>query len=402
MKKIVMAVLSIFSACVIGLGMKICIMKSNIDSGSREQYTEETDNKISNSERYNNKEVSAIIDDYAERYHHSFTFVSTETEEQLYGVWQARGYAGYTRSSRYQWDGLWGDVVIFCESAMIFGGTSYLNPVYACYESCAEDMETDAFLDLEWVDGRYAGLGGIVILAIGREKNGEQALGMPYRFILMDKYLIIERGGSYFMLEKVGIMEPCDEDVTRNISEQTDQKISNSERYYNEEVRSVINYYEVRYHHSFIPVTTEIEKDLYGVWQIKECVGVMEKSDSQGEGVVGDMIIFSENAWISNGIPSFKPVYVYYELDAEDVKPDSFLGNVIWINGWDADWNGKVIAGIETEKNAKYGLGHQQEEPIKMIMTDDSLIIEQGGLYFKTQKIGTEEKYQSLKNVEPY
>ena len=51
MKKIVIAVLSIFSACVIGLGMKICIMKSNIDSGSREQYTEETDNKISNSER---------------------------------------------------------------------------------------------------------------------------------------------------------------------------------------------------------------------------------------------------------------------------------------------------------------------------------------------------------------
>lgn len=45
-----------------------------------------------------------------------------------------------------------------------------------------------------------------------------------------------------------------------------------------------------------------------------------------GEGVVGDMIIFSENAWISNGIPSFKPVYVYYELDAEDVKPDSFWG----------------------------------------------------------------------------
>ena len=35
MKKIVIAVLSIFSACVIGLGMKICIMKSNIDSGSR-------------------------------------------------------------------------------------------------------------------------------------------------------------------------------------------------------------------------------------------------------------------------------------------------------------------------------------------------------------------------------
>lgn len=62
------------------------------------------------------------------------------------------------------------------------------------------------------------------------------------------------------------------------------------------------------------------------------------------------------------------------------------MGNVIWINGWDADWNGKVIAGIETEKNAKYGLGHQQEEPIKMIMTDDSLIIEQGDCILKRRK----------------
>ena len=35
---------------------------------------------------------------------------------------------------------------------MIYGGTPYLNPVYACYESCAEDMKTDAFLDLEWTD----------------------------------------------------------------------------------------------------------------------------------------------------------------------------------------------------------------------------------------------------------
>ena len=99
MKKIVIAVLSIFSACVIGLGMKICIMKSNIDSGSREQYTEETDNKISNSERYNNKEVSAIIDDYAERYHHSFTFVSTETEEQLYGAYPLACHTPYNCSS---------------------------------------------------------------------------------------------------------------------------------------------------------------------------------------------------------------------------------------------------------------------------------------------------------------
>ena len=50
----------------------------------------------------------------------------------------------------------------------------------------------------------------------------------------------------------------------------------------------------------------------------------------------------------------------------------------------------------------KYGSADQQDEPLKMIMTDDSLIIERGGLYFKMQKVGEVEWYQSLLNVEPY
>lgn len=218
--------------------------------------------------------------------------------------------------------------------------------------------------DINGTDRHYEGLDGIVILAVGREKDGELAVGMPYRLILMGEHLMIERGGSYFVLEKVGMME--------------------------------------LYDHLFMPATTEMDKDLYGVWQIKECVGIMEGSDSLGEGMVGDMIIFSENAWISDGIPSFEPVYIYSESCAGEVKTDRFFENVIWINGWDADWNGKVIAGIETEKNAKYGSGHRQQEPFKMIMTDDSLVIEKVGVYFKTQKVGEVEWYQSLLNVEPH
>ena len=106
MGKLVKVFLIFFSVCVIGLGMKICIIKNNFDNDSSEQFTDETDNRISNSERYSNEEVDARIDDYAEQYQHSFTLASTETEERLYGVWQARGYAGHTRSSRYQWDDL--------------------------------------------------------------------------------------------------------------------------------------------------------------------------------------------------------------------------------------------------------------------------------------------------------
>ena len=51
---------------------------------------------------------------------------------------------------------------------------------------------------------------------------------------------------------------------------------------------------------------------------------------------------------------------------------------------------------------AKAAYGAQQDEPLKMIMTDDSLIIERGGLYFKMQKVGEVEWCQSLLNVEPY
>ena len=93
---------------------------------------------------------------------------------------------------------------------------------------------------------------------------------------------------------------------------------------------------------------------------------------------------------------------VCYDTDAKVVKTDEFLGNIVWLDGLGADWNGMVIAGIETEKNVKYGSAHQQDEPLKMIMTDDSLIIERGGLYFKTQKVGEVEWYQNLLNVEPY
>ena len=365
MNRIVRVFLIIFGAGVIGLGIKVCIDK---------------DSKISNSKRFNNEEVSTIIEDYANRYQHSFTLASADTEEQLYGVWQARGYAGHTRSSRYQWDGLWGDVVIFCENAMIYGGTPYLEPVYASYESCTEDMETDAFLDLKWKDGQYAGRDGTVILAVGKGKDGEPDRGMPYRFILMENCLMIERGGSYFVMEKVGRMKPYDEDAVRNGLIQT----------------------EATDRHSFTPMTTEMEQELYGVWQIKECVGITEETDSRGEGMVGDVILFSEDAWISSGIPSLKPMYVCYDTDAKVVKTDEFLGNIVWLDGLGADWNGMVIAGIETEKNVKYGSAHQQDEPLKMIMTDDSLIIERGGLYFKTQKVGEVEWYQNLLNVEPY
>ncbi len=76
--------------------------------------------------------------------------------------------------------------------------------MFAYYESSAEDLETDEYLELEWTDERYTGLNGLVIAVLNSEKDGKFVLGMPYQFIMMEDRLIIERGGILFWVSKSG------------------------------------------------------------------------------------------------------------------------------------------------------------------------------------------------------
>ena len=170
---------------VVFLMIRFYINKDKLVHYGMEQTESVTENRMSNSERYNSEAVSAIINECAEKYYHPFTLATAELEDKLYGVWQAKEFVGYVPSSKYQWEGMLGNVIVFLENALIYGGTSYFNPVYAYYETCAEDMEKDDFLDIAGTDGRYEGQDAIVMLAVCVEENGERIISMPYRIIII-------------------------------------------------------------------------------------------------------------------------------------------------------------------------------------------------------------------------
>lgn len=168
---------------------------------------------VSYSEKNNNEYTQNIIDDYSEKYHHEFELASAELESQLYGVWQAKEFVGWDNSREIQWDGLYGDVIIFSRDAWVYGGHPGYKPVYACYSADFEDMRKDLFLNMAWKDNRYEGCAGFIGIAVSSEKNGNLGSAAEERilkFIFMEDNIIIEAYGSYFRLEKVGEIEMND------------------------------------------------------------------------------------------------------------------------------------------------------------------------------------------------
>lgn len=275
--------------------------------------------------------------------------------------------------------------------------------MFAYYESSAEDLETDEYLELEWTDERYTGLNGLVIAVLNSEKDGKSAWGMPYLFIMMEDRLIIERGGSYFELVKVGDIKPYYSDniyfYEMNLTEQiesVDSVQSNNERYCDESVKNLIESYETEYQHLFVPATSQMEAYLHGIWQIKKCVGETEPTDFSDKKVVSDIIVFCENAWILNGIPSFHPVYYYYESGVEDLEKSVLSDNEY------KKVKGKVIIGIQTEKNESFGSSYGLSEPIKLMMIENVLMIEEEGKYYELEKIGEVEMNDMFSNIKPH
>ena len=173
--------------------------------------------------------------------------------------------------------------------------------------------------------------------------------------------------------------------------------MSGSEKYHNETIETVINDYAAEYHHSFMLATAEMESELYGIWQVWEYVGHKALSGTW-DGMVGEVVIFSEAAWIDSS-PSFKPVYAYYKAYAEEMETDGFLENVVWKDGRYSGLNGRVILGLHTQDYfGRVVDSTDMEDPIKMIMMDDCLIIERSGSYFELEKLGEIEWYE---NIEP-
>lgn len=166
--------------------------------------------KESNSEKWDGTESQEVISDYESLYGCDFEIATREFENKIYGIWQVKDFVGWDSSSRYQWAGFYGDILIFCENAWISDGTPWYKPVYACYSAGMSELASEQFLNITWADDRYDDQNGILTIAVCTERNqnfGDALDHETFSFILSGDVIIMEKNGSYWELEKVGELE---------------------------------------------------------------------------------------------------------------------------------------------------------------------------------------------------
>ncbi|MDE7207646.1 MAG: hypothetical protein K2N90_10900 [Lachnospiraceae bacterium] len=183
------------------------------ENSSKKQNTEENlqITEESNSEKWITEECQKIIHDKEEAFGFDFTLAASEFEDKIQGVWQVKEFVGWDDSSRYQWDGFYGDIVIFCEKAWIEDGSPWNQPVYACYTAKVNELEDP--LRITWSDNRYKGKKAVLTMGVCTERNkkfSESRDGETILFLLIDDVIVMERNGSYWELEKVGDIEMSD------------------------------------------------------------------------------------------------------------------------------------------------------------------------------------------------
>ena len=206
-KLILMTVILLFLCFILGTAN---IQKK---SGGKKQNNEKNLHitEESNSEKWNTEECQEIIHDKEEAFGCDFTFATSEFEDKIQGIWQAKDFVGWDDSSRYQWDGFTGDVMIFCEMAWIEDGTPWYQPVYVCYTTNMNELED--LLKITWSDSRYEGKEMILTIGVCAERNKNYPAsrdGENILFILLEDVIVMENNGSYWELEKVGDIEMSD------------------------------------------------------------------------------------------------------------------------------------------------------------------------------------------------
>ncbi len=162
----------------------------------------------SNSKKWNNENTQELLEEYENMYNLAFMLATNDVEKELSGIWQVRDVVGYNAdTARYQWNGYSGDIVLFVDEAWIKNGVPYFCPVYACCNMYIEEMSMNDHLNISWVDDRYEGMEGTVIVGISTEKNRKFGSSVGFQTIVLirvNNNLIIESNGSFFEMEKVG------------------------------------------------------------------------------------------------------------------------------------------------------------------------------------------------------
>lgn len=163
-------------------------------------------------------------------------------------------------------------------------------------------------------------------------------------------------------------------------------QLSNSEKWDNEECRNILLNHASQFPCDFEVASKEIERRIYGVWQVKEFVGYDNSTQYQWDGYEGDIFIFDKNAWIDGGVPEYKPVYYCYTANISQLSTEDFL-DVTWTGESYEDKEGILTIAVCSQKNKKFSSA-VDVETLKFIICGDVLIMEKNGSYFKLERVG--------------
>ncbi|WP_312500799.1 hypothetical protein [Lacrimispora sp.] len=170
---------------------------------------------------------------------------------------------------------------------------------------------------------------------------------------------------------------------------------SNSEDYkQNEQVSAIINEFSKEYGHEFILATKEIERSLYGKWQVGNTIGYSLRYDITGGSLDYAVIEISKDQLrIQYSDKTFSdpftrqhdnPIFAYYQETLNQMKQDDFLDDYSGIEGLDPDTVGTVVIamGLSSDSPDNYSY-----ITTGFIIINDYIIAVRQSSFYQLQKI---------------
>lgn len=174
-------------------------------------------------------------------------------------------------------------------------------------------------------------------------------------------------------------------------------EVSNSAKWNNAISKKVISDHETALGCNFEIIEKEYEDKLQGIWQVKEFVGWDASTRYQWDGFYGRIFIFSENAWIEDGTPYFKPVYVCSAVQMNEIAAEDFF-NIKWIDDRYENKEGLLTLGVCIERDKTFGEAMDGQH-ILFVLLDDTIIMERNDSYWELKKVGDAILSDSFENV---
>lgn len=162
----------------------------------------------------------------------------------------------------------------------------------------------------------------------------------------------------------------------------------------NEQVSAIINEFSKEYSHEFKLATKEIERSLYGKWQVGNTIGYSLKYDITGGSLDHTVIKISKDQLrIQYSNKTFStpfthqydhPVFAYYQETLTQMKQDDFLDDYSGIEGLAPDTVGTVVIAM--------GLSPDSPDNYSYITTgfiiiNDYIIAVRQSSFYQLQKI---------------